>query len=520
MLPGAGAVISLPMRSGNRIVIVGAGIAGLACAKVLSEEGFPVEVFDRAPDVGGVWSQTRRYPGLRAQSSKHTYHFSDHPMPADYPQVPDGRQMQEYLAGYAQRFGLTDKIRLRTEVVAADPVDGGWLLEIRDETGIHRASCDHLVIANGVFSEPAVPEFRGEDDYFDAGGQLGHSSQFLDTEAVRDKSVVVVGYGAAACDLAEAISHVAVSTTVVARRLLWKMPRKLASGVDFEQLMLTRMGQAHFAHPEPGRFQRFLHGPGRSFRQANLDLLEALAVKRTGLAEHDLVPDGRFEQIAEATFALATEGFAEQVAAGRITVRSGATVAALQAGTAGPAVELSTGEHIPADIVVCATGFQQRVRFLTPYVQRQLADDNGNFRLYRQILPLTVPHLTFAGYNSSLVSALSAEIDAHWTAALLTGDLVLPPQETMNERIDQRLHLMEERSPGNHAHGTGITPFAIRDLDDRLGDLGVRLPFGARAAQWLRPVRPAAYRVVAGRRRSGAPREPLTPPVAGPAPHA
>lgn len=507
LLHGVGAVVSLAMRSGNRIVIVGAGIAGLACAKVLSEEGFAVEVFDRAPDVGGVWSRTRRYPGLRAQSSKHTYHFSDYPMPADYPTVPDGQQMQEYLEGYVRHFGFGDTLRLNTEVVAADPVDGGWLLEVRDDAGAHRRSCDHLVIANGVFSEAFVPAFRGELDYERAGGQLGHSTQFLDTEAVRDKSVLVLGYGAAACDLAESVSEVAASTTVVARRLQWKMPRKLASGFDYERLMLTRAGQAHFQHPEPGRVERFLHGAGRSFRQADLDLAESLALDRTGLSEAGLRPDTRFEEMADATFALATEGFAEQVADGRIIVRGNTTVATLGGGQTGPEAELSTGERVPADIVVCATGFEQRVRFLTPYVQRQLTDEHGNFRLYRQVLPLGVPHLTFAGYNSSLVSALGAELAAHWTAALLSGDLALPTPETMNERIDQRLQWLEERSPGRHAHGTGLTPFAIRDLDDLLDDLGVRLPLGARAAQWVRPVRPAAYQVVAGRRRSGATRE-------------
>src|SRR6476620_2744210 len=100
------------MTSGNRIAIVGAGIAGLACAKVLRQEGFPVEVFDRTPDVGGVWSATRRYPGLRAQNSKHTYHFSDFPMPDDYPRVPDGQQMQQYLDGYVRHFGFGESLRL------------------------------------------------------------------------------------------------------------------------------------------------------------------------------------------------------------------------------------------------------------------------------------------------------------------------------------------------------------------------------------------------------------------------
>ncbi|MEU1980337.1 FAD-dependent oxidoreductase [Nocardia sp. NPDC019395] len=491
------------MRSGNRIAIVGAGIAGLVCAKVLTEDGFAVEVFDRAPDIGGVWSETRRYPGLRAQSSKNTYHFSDHPMPADYPRVLDGARMQEYLSSYVRAFGLTDKLRLRTEVVAADPVDGGWLLEIRDADGAHRTSCDHLVIANGVFSEPEVPDFAGAAEFARAGGQIGHSTQFLDVEAVRDRSVVVVGYGAAAGDLATEISRVAADTTVVARRLLWKMPRRLAAGIDAERILLTRTGAAHFRHPEPGRFERLLHGPGRSFRESNLDLIEALVAERSGAAELGLLPGVRFEQAYDAAFGLATADFAEQVTQGRITVHGQMRVAALGGGPAGPFAELSDGRRIRADIVVCATGFQQRVPFLTPYVQRQLTDDNGNFRLYRQILPLDVPHLTFAGYNASLLSAVGAEVGAHWTAALLTGSMALPPVETMTERIENRLRWLDQNTGGRHAHGT-VTPYAIRDIDDLLTDLGVRLPRAGRAAQWVRPVRPSDYRVVSRRKRGPA----------------
>ena len=44
-----------------RIGIIGAGVAGLATAKVLLQAGHDVVVFDSAPDVGGVWSRTRRY---------------------------------------------------------------------------------------------------------------------------------------------------------------------------------------------------------------------------------------------------------------------------------------------------------------------------------------------------------------------------------------------------------------------------------------------------------------------------
>ena len=89
-----------------RVAIIGAGVAGLATAKVLTQAGHEVVVFDKTPDVGGVWSRTRRYPGLTTQSPKAQYSLSDFPMPKSYPEWPSGEQVQAYLAGYAAHFGL------------------------------------------------------------------------------------------------------------------------------------------------------------------------------------------------------------------------------------------------------------------------------------------------------------------------------------------------------------------------------------------------------------------------------
>lgn len=142
---------------------MGAGIAGLASARALGAAGHAVEVFDRTPDVGGVWSATRRYPGLRTQNSKRAYSFSELPMPASYPHVPSGSQMQAYLHSYVERFGLGSRVRLNTEVTAARPVAGGWSLQVRElgQQRVETVVCDHLVVANGVFSDPALPRYPG-----------------------------------------------------------------------------------------------------------------------------------------------------------------------------------------------------------------------------------------------------------------------------------------------------------------------------------------------------------------------
>lgn len=144
-----------------QVGIIGAGFAGLGAAKVLTEFGHEVTVFDRTPDVGGVWSRTRRYPGLTTQNDKGTYAFSDFPMPRDYPQWPTGEQVQRYLENYVRQFGLQPLLRLETEVARAvqDADSGAWTLHTvcAGQLGAHRF--DFLVVANGNYCEPLLPDY-------------------------------------------------------------------------------------------------------------------------------------------------------------------------------------------------------------------------------------------------------------------------------------------------------------------------------------------------------------------------
>ena len=112
-----------------RVAVIGAGVAGLTTAKVLTQAGHEVVVYDKTPDVGGVWSRSRRYPGVTTQSPKVQYSLSDFPMPDDYPEWPDGAQVQQYFAAYAEKFGIDRLTRLHTEVAAAEPVGGGWRVD-------------------------------------------------------------------------------------------------------------------------------------------------------------------------------------------------------------------------------------------------------------------------------------------------------------------------------------------------------------------------------------------------------
>jgi len=478
-------VASVWQERGVTIVgIIGAGLAGLSTAKTLKMFGFGVVVWEREADVGGVWSASRRYPGLSTQNPRDTYAFSDFPMPRDYPEWPTGAQMQSYLESYVDRFGLRGDIRLDTEVVAAVPfADGtGWAVTTRPGGTTERTdSVDWLIVCNGIFSIPSIPDFVGADAFRAAGGTICHTSQFTDPAAARDRHALVIGYGKSSCDVADAISDIAASTTVVARNLIWKVPKKLANVLNYKHLLLTRLGEALFPYRTLRGFEKFFHGPAKAMPRSMLGSVESVIAKQLRLRELGLHPDKPLATIARSTVSLATDGFYDKVAAGRLTVKKGAWIVALGEGTA----TLSTGETVPAGLVICGTGWHQQVPFLAAATRAQVTDARGNFRLYRSMLPIGLPRIAFNGYNSSFFSQLNAEIGALWLVEHIAGRVPLPAPAAMAADSDARLAWMEARTEGKHAKGTNIIPFSVHHMDELLADIGLPLPLGTRLKHWL-----------------------------------
>lgn len=469
-----------------KIAIIGAGFAGLTTAKHLREFGHEVTVFEKVGDVGGVWSASRNYPGLSTQNGKDTYHLSDHPMPKNYPEWPSGPQMQAYLESYVEKFGLRKFIKLNTEVKSASQsADGKWTVA----TAASAEVFDFVVVCNGIFSKPAIPNYKGSDAFVAAGGRICHSSQFTNLEDARGRNVVVVGYGKSSCDVAAALVGTAKSVTVVAREIIWKAPKKFANVLNYKFLLLTRMGEALFPYIRRKGTEAFLHGIGKPIRNSMVGSVQSLTTRQLGLKELDLVPRGPFERIARSTVSLVTDGFFDAVRRGKIVVKRDCEISELGKATA----TLSSGQSITADIVICGTGWHQEVPFLDKATQARIMDSRGNFRLYKCVLPPNVSGLAFNGYNSSFFSPLSAEMGALWIAAYMANDIKLPTVEQQIAVTDERLRWMEERTEGKHARGTNVIPFSMHQVDELLEDIRLSISFGQRFMEWQMPIKPSSY---------------------------
>ncbi|PZQ94953.1 MAG: monooxygenase [Cereibacter sphaeroides] len=482
----------------ERVGIIGAGIAGLCTAKLMIALGYEVQVFDKDAEVGGVWAASRRYPGLATQNPRDTYAFSDFPMPADYPEWPSGSQMQAYLQSYADHFGVTPYLRLNTLITGATQDADGWTIHSHpvDQNDAPEAvdRFDWLIICNGIFSIPSVPAYPGADAFRQAGGLLAHTSEFTRLEDARGKHVVVIGYGKSSCDVANATVGVAATSTLLARQLIWKIPKRIGNVVNFKHLFLTRMGEGLFPYMELRGFERFLHGPGRFIRNGMMNSVQSIISRQLKLGRIGLEPDKPLESIARSTVSLVSDGFYEKVEAGQLTLRQD-EIARLEPGL----IHLKSGGTISADIIICGTGWDQRADFLPADALAKATDGEGNFRLYRSTLPVGVPRLLFNGYNSSFFSQLSAEVGSFWIAEYMAGRVRMPDEKAQNASIDQRLAWMTERTGGKHCKGTNIVPFSLHHIDEMLRDVDLSLPASVRLLQWFRSVDARQFGKLPGR---------------------
>jgi len=209
-----------------RTCVVGAGPAGLAMMRALGRHGIEYDCFERHEDVGGIWDQGNPgspiYDSAHFISSRSLSGFHGFPMPDDLPDYPDHRQVLEYLRGFADAYGLRERVTTSTAVERAVPgPDGGWTVTL---AGGEERRYDNLVCANGTTWDPNRPELPGEESF---AGDVIHSSVHRSAADFAGRRVLVVGGGNSGVDIACDAARTAAAAWISLRRGYHFVPKHL-----------------------------------------------------------------------------------------------------------------------------------------------------------------------------------------------------------------------------------------------------------------------------------------------------
>lgn len=208
----------------KKLAIIGGGPGGLGTARVFlnNSSNFHIDIFESDYDVGGVWhyndddkDDRTMYDHLEANLSKDLMKFSGFPFEDRVATFPKRLDIWKYLKNYYETYIKGQKrckIHLNTEVTCLKKIDNHWQIEYKDKNEHGRAAVetfDFVVIANGHFSTPALPnDVPGLNEWFETGSAL-HSKDFQNCEFTKGKTVVVVGNSSSGSDIVTQVSTVA-----------------------------------------------------------------------------------------------------------------------------------------------------------------------------------------------------------------------------------------------------------------------------------------------------------------------
>ena len=355
------------MSAIERVVIVGAGAAGLSTAAALTRRGVDALVLDRSDRIGGSWAS--RYERLHLHTIRRFSGLAHHGIPSRYPRYLSKDEYAAYLGEYAERFGL--RIALGEEVTAIHPVSGEahtWEIDTAQRT----VETQVAIVATGHYAEPQIPAWEGIPEY---EGRLLHSAAYRSGRDFAGSRALVVGLGNSGAEIAtDLVEQGAASVSVAVRTPPPIVTREMFGVVPVQLFGIALM---------PLGIPRAVDRIGATLRKRAVGDLRPYGIE-----------DAAWGPFTARRPAVIDVGFLEVLKAGQVTVRP-ALARLDQRG-----VEFADGSSSEFDVVVVATGFGTGLETILRSVPGVVSEDGQP--LARSGQSIAASGLYFIGFDETI----------------------------------------------------------------------------------------------------------------------
>ncbi len=338
------------------VLIIGAGLSGIDAAWHLQHRcpDRSYAIFEGRDAIGGTWDLFR-YPGIRSDSDMHTLGFPFRPWRGEK-SIADGGDIRDYIEDTARAFGIDRNIRFGHRVIAADwsSQHARWSLTYEAAGEVRTIACRFLFMGSGYYDYAAghAPDFAGQTDF---AGRIVHPQHWPQDLDVAGRRIAVIGSGATAVTLVPALAARGAQVTMVqrspsyivsqpshdavAQQLYRWLPEPVAGRLARWKSAALGLAAFQFARAWPNRMRALI------LRGVRAELPDLPDVDRHFTPRYDpwdqrlcLVPDADlFAALRDGSATIVTDTIRRFTADG---------------------IELGSGNHVDADIIVTATGLK------------------------------------------------------------------------------------------------------------------------------------------------------------------
>ena len=340
------------------VVVVGAGLSGIGAAyhlQTMSPDRSYV-ILEGRDGLGGTWDLFK-YPGIRSDSDMHTLGFSFKPW-TEAKSIADGPSILQYLKQTVAQFGIEKNIRYGQLVTQAQwsTDDAQWTVTSTNKaTGASNTiTCSFLFMCSGYYSykKGHTPEFTGRERF---KGTVVHPQSWPTDLDYAGKRVVVIGSGATAVTIVPSMADKAAHVTmlqrsptymvsrpdhdVMANRLRKVLPPKMAYSLTRFKNTWRQQLVYNKTRTDPDKVKQLLLGGVKMELGADYDIAKHFTPAYNPWDQRlCLVPNGDFfRSMREGKASVVTDHITSFTETG---------------------IQLASGEHLDADIIITATGLE------------------------------------------------------------------------------------------------------------------------------------------------------------------